>query len=129
MIDGFFNIVFTGASGSGFGVLVFSAGIIVGADASGAIYDGKYMENISTGEITIHGKISIPGGAMSVQNGIPLAAATTVHIDATMAKADMLSQKIVLLQTALGPINVIYKKIRDFPYGVLDAENLATKLA
>jgi hypothetical protein len=47
-MDGFFRIAFTGAAGSGFGMLVLRGGVIVGADVGGAMYDGSYTDNSST---------------------------------------------------------------------------------
>jgi hypothetical protein len=40
---------------------------------------------------------------------------TTLPIAATVTQADISIEKPVLLQTSLGPVNVIFKKIRDFP--------------
>jgi hypothetical protein len=115
MMDGFFRIAFTGTAGSGFGVLVLHGGSIVGADATGVIYDGSYTENLEAGEIGVQVTMVVPAGVTLVQTGTPLAAETTVPITATLSQADIVSEKPVLLQTPLGPVNAIFKKIRDFP--------------
>ena len=114
MIDGFFRIAFTGAAGSGFGILALHDGSIVGADAAGAIYDGTYAENHVTGEINISVTMAAPAGITPVQTGVPLAAPMSIPITATIAQADLNSDKPSLLQSPLGPVNVVFRKIRDF---------------
>jgi hypothetical protein len=113
MIDGFFRIAFTGAAGSGFGILALHDGSIAGADVGGAIYDGAYTENPATGEINIKVTMAAPAGLTPVQTGIPLAAPISVPITATFAQADINSDKPTLLQSPLGPVNVVFRKIRD----------------
>jgi hypothetical protein len=113
MIDGFFRIAFTGAAGSGFGVLVFRQGSVAGADVGGATYDGTYSENPATGEINFKVNMAAPAGIAPVQTGVALTAPMDVPIAATLKSNDITSQKTVLLQTPLGPVNVIFSKIRD----------------
>jgi hypothetical protein len=113
MIEGFFRIAFTGTAGSGFGVLVLRNGSVAGADVGGVIYDGTYTENPSTGEISIKLDMIAPAGASLVQTGIPLTTPKSVPITAIIDKANMNSDKPTLLQTPLGPVNVVFKKIRD----------------
>jgi hypothetical protein len=115
MIDGFFRIAFTGTAGSGFGMLVLRDGIVAGADMAGSIYDGTYTENPQAGEISLQFIMATPEGATPVQTGVPLAAPIALPITATLAQADIATEKLFLLQTQLGPVNVIFKKIRDFP--------------
>ena len=115
MIDGFFQIAFTGSAGSGFGVLMLREGSIAGADATGTTYEGTYTENAKTGEIDLHVNMAVPAGVTPVQTGIPLAVAATFPIEANLVKADILGEKLILLRTSLGPVNLIMRKIRDFP--------------
>jgi len=113
MISGFFRIAFTGTAGSGFGMLVLRDGNIAGADIGGATYDGTYTENLSTSEISINVIMSAPAGITPVQTVVPLAAPISVPIKATFAQEAINSQKPTLLQTPLGPVNVVLQKIRD----------------
>jgi hypothetical protein len=113
MIDGFFRIAFTGAAASGFGMLVFSDGNLAGADVGGATYDGTYAQNSITGEINLKVTMSAPSGVTPVQTGVPLAEAVSVPITATLAEADLTSEKPILLETPLGPVNIVFRKIRD----------------
>jgi hypothetical protein len=108
MMDGFFRIAFTGTAGSGFGMLVLRNGIIAGADMAGSIYDGTYTENSQTEEIGLQLTMAAPEGVTLVQTGVPLAAPLILPITTTYRKTHS-------RQTSLGPVNVIFKKIRDFP--------------
>ena len=108
-------MAFAGTSGSGFGVLVLAAGKIAGADVAGAIYNGTYAENAKADQMTIDVDMAAPAGITPVQTGVPLAAPMILRIDATFAQADMVSEKPILFNTSLGPVNVVFKKIRDFP--------------
>ncbi len=114
MINGFFRIAFTGTAGSGFGILALRDGSIAGADVGGATYDGTYAENPTTGEINITVTMAAPAGITPVQTGVPLAAPISVPITATLTQADLNSDKPTLLQSPLGPVNVVFRKIRDF---------------
>jgi hypothetical protein len=115
MIDGFFRMAYTGMTGSGFGLLVFQGGSIAGADVSGGTYNGTYTENPSTGAISIQVTMALPAGVAPVQSGVVLAAPISVPIAVTISPADISSEKTVLLQTPLGPVNATFKKIRDIP--------------
>jgi hypothetical protein len=113
MMDGFFRIAYTGAAGSGFGVLVFRNGNIAGADVAGGTYDGTYTENPTTQVISLQVTLAVPAGISLVQTGVPLAAPIALPITVTLAPADTAGEKPILVQTPLGPVNVLFKKIRD----------------
>ena len=108
-------MAFTGTAGSGFGLLVFRGGNIAGADVAGAIYDGTYRENLETGEISVQVIMKAPAGITPVQTSIPLAEPATLPISTTLTQEDIVTEKAILLDTPLGPVNVIFKKIRSFP--------------
>ncbi len=62
MVDGFYRIVFTGAHGSGFGILVLRDGYVAGADVGGALYDGQYKLNESGDHLVIDVTMRAPAG-------------------------------------------------------------------
>jgi hypothetical protein len=115
MIEGFYRIAFTGTAGSGFGVLVFRTGTITGADVAGAIFDGSYTENPTTRVIDFKVTMSAPAGVTPVQTGIALVTPLNLPITGSVATNDIGGDKPILLQTPLGPINALFRKIRDFP--------------
>jgi hypothetical protein len=113
MIDGFYRMTFTGTSGSGFGVVVFEGGVIAGADVAGGIFSGTYKEGATKGQVEFQISLTIPAGATPVQTGIPLTTSMTLPIEASLSESDIGSASPYLLQTPLGPVNVLFKKIRD----------------
>ncbi len=111
MEDGFYGIAFTGHAGSGFGVLVLREGVVVGVDATGTSYDGKFTRN-PNGAIEAQITMNAPAGTVPVQTGIPLAEPMQLPIQAVLpASAEV---EAVMLQTPIGPVNVAFKRIRGF---------------
>lgn len=110
MNEGFYSVAYTGLSGYGFGVVVLAAGTVVGADAAGGTYDGTYALNTLTGMIDLDVTISAPAGMPLV----PLPAPLKLPIKTTLPR-DLGAQHPVLVETLMGPVNVIFKRIRDFP--------------
>lgn len=114
MIDGFFRMAFTGTNGSGFGILVLHDGSIAGADVAGGVYEGTYIQNPSQEQIQVNITLTIPAGTKPVQTGVPLAVPINFPIKVTLIRSDITENKPVLLETPLGPVNLLLKKIRDF---------------
>lgn len=113
MIDGFYQIAFTGTAGSGFGMLVLLNGAVAGADVAGGTYDGTYTEKAEIGEVSLQITMLAPAGVTLVQTGIALTSPMSMPISATFTRKETESGQIVLLHTPLGPVNVLFKKIRD----------------
>src|ERR1700730_16254276 len=108
MTEGFFRIAFTGATGTGLGILVVHKGSIVGADTGGGIYDGSYIENAGTQTLEFVITMSLPAGVAPVQTGIPLPTPMSVPISASLLQDEIGSGKPTLVQTPLGPVNVLF---------------------
>jgi hypothetical protein len=70
MFGGFLRIAFTGANGSGLGILVLQDGSLVGADTGGATYEGSYTENPDARTLDFAVTMSMPAGAIPVQTGL-----------------------------------------------------------
>jgi hypothetical protein len=115
MLDGIFRIAYTGTTGRGLGILVFHKGFVVGADTGGGTYDGSYTENPETRALDLFITLSLPAGAEPVMTGIPLSVAMNLPIRASLRQEDIDSDQPTLVQTILGPVNVLFKNIRDFP--------------
>ncbi|WP_158924963.1 hypothetical protein [Acidisphaera sp. S103] len=113
MQQGFFRIAFTGVAGSGFGVTVLQNGAIAGADVAGGTFSGTYVEDLQSNKINFDITMHMPAGVTPVQTGIPLAAAQDIPITGSFLLADILSENPILLQTLIGPINIVFKKLSD----------------
>ena len=112
-MEGFFYIAYTGSTGSGFGVLAFTRGVIAGADVAGSTYAGSYTEN--RGLLSFSVTMNAPAGVTPVQTGIPLAAPMELQVTGSFSQSDLDGGTPVLVETPLGPVNAILKKISEFP--------------
>lgn len=110
---GFYRIAFTGAHGSGLGIIVLQNGIIVGADVGGATYDGSYDSDPVSGLVRINAIMRAPAGLTPVQTGVPLITPADIPIQTTIT-LNAPGGTPVLIDTPLGKVNVIFSKIREF---------------
>jgi hypothetical protein len=115
MLDGFFSMAFTGSAGSGFGVIALHNGKVAGSDVAGASYDGSYQEDPDTHVVNFDITMSAPAGLTPVQTGVPLAAPQSIPISMSVSADDLTGDLPTRLRTPLGPVNVLFRKIRDYP--------------
>lgn len=96
-------------------MLTLRGGTIAGADVSGVLYDGTYAEDSTTGDLDIKMNMRVPAGVALVQTGASLTAESTFPINAKLPRVAMDNEVPILLKTPLGPVNLVLRKIRDFP--------------
>ena len=111
-IDGFYGLYYTGNEGVGFAVLVLREGSIVGADGGGTLYDGKF--ELSSDDERIRGsvKMEIPVGMGLVTGGTVEATPRSFEFPLDLAR-DFANGNPVRLNLPIGPVNVIFRKIRE----------------
>ena|SRR5438309_2277084 len=114
MTDGFYAIYYTGKSSSGLGMLVFNKGIIAGADAAGILYDGVYTTNQDKDILEGTIKMTIPPG-ISLVTGAPVSQHSYILEFPISLPLDLSQQEPLRIEIPTGPVNIIFKKIRDFP--------------
>ena len=107
-MQGFYAMYYTGISGVGHAVFVLNDGKITGADSTGGILDGNYQ--VDGERVKIEVTLSVPGGTTLV-TGQTLADTLSQTICAELATSFADGQP-VLIQTPMGPVNVIFKKLR-----------------
>lgn len=108
-MEGFYAVYYTGVAGLGHAVLVINDGIVTGADVTGGEYDGTYAE--LDGGVSIEVVLTVPAGTTLV-TGQTLPAPYSQTIKAQLP-ASFGSGQPVLVQTPLGPVNAIFKKLRN----------------
>ncbi|SOC27660.1 hypothetical protein [Stappia indica] len=108
-MEGFYALYYTGVAGFGHAVLVMRQGIISGADATGGVYDGTYSTVDDTTEAAV--KLTVPAGATLV-TGQTLSEPLTQNISATL-NSSFADGHPVAIRTPMGPVNVIFKKLRN----------------
>lgn len=113
MLNGFYSIYFTGLVGVGFGVIILKDGIIMGVDGAGATYDGNYEIDNTKG--FIKGKIILkaPPGLQLVTGASSGSEPGRWEIPLILP-SDLGNEKPLSIKTPTGPINVIFRKLRDF---------------
>jgi len=111
-MDGFYAIYYTGVAGFGHAVLVLNSGAIAGADVTGSTYDGQYSVN-NGGSVHAEIVLTIPAGTTLVTGQtLPSPFSQTIKVDLSPGFAN---GEPVPIQTPLGPVNGIFKKLRDLP--------------
>ena len=113
MIEGIYHVTFRGHADWGMGVVVFQKGMIAGADAAGAIYDGHYVENPDAIDLQV--TLTVPPGATLVTGTPPQPRAFKFEIKASIPTRNLETGEYVTVDTGFGPVNVIFRKLRDLP--------------
>jgi hypothetical protein len=117
MADGIYRIAFTGAHGSGFGVIALLGGVVAGADVGGVLYDGTYRKEKSGDHITLQITMRMPAGSTPVQTGVAISRPADIPMQVTLP-VDLAGGGPILIETPLGKMNVIVTKIRDIDKSV-----------
>lgn len=111
-MNAIFAMYYTGNAGSGLGVVILRDGLIAGADAGGGIYDGNYaLENggknlVGTVRLEVPPETGLVTGATSGQSAAVLEIPLSLPVD-------LAGGKTVPVRTTTGPVNVVFKKLRD----------------
>ena len=110
-MEGFYAVYYTGVAGFGHAVLALKDATITGADATGGVYDGNFSTS-ENGGLEIEVELTVPAGATLV-TGQTLSEDFSQKITAKLG-ADFTNGEPVPVQTPLGPVNAIFKKLRSF---------------
>lgn len=102
---------FTGSAGSGHAVFVMMGGVITGADAVGGILDGTYKQ-AGDGHLDVEVSLTVPAGARLVTGAVAGENPLSQEIKARLPE-NLGDGKPVTVQTPTGPVNVIFKRLRD----------------
>lgn len=128
MIDGFYSFYLTGRHGSSFGILALHDGVIAGTDVAGVAYDGGYTEDQTAQSLDVELMIYAPAGTRPVQTGETLTAPFSMPAKFLLPRGRINTSEPTLITTRLGPMNAIFRKIRDYP-GVEDRRSTALAAA
>lgn len=111
--SGIYAIFFRGSVGDGHGLVLLRDGVIAGADAAGAIYDGDYR--ISEDGRFLNGavKVVVPPGVSLATGGTAGPEPLKVEIPLRLP-TDLGDGRAVSLKTPTGPVSIIFNKIREF---------------
>jgi hypothetical protein len=110
MLDGIYSITFRGRADWGMGLLILQNGVITGADAAGALYDGSYQERGPDVDVKL--TLTVPPGVTLVQGTAPQPKQYSVSSQTTLPIRAMLEGKPILMDLPPGPVNVIFRRLR-----------------
>jgi hypothetical protein len=110
VINGFYAVYLSTKIGQGFAMLLLRNGQIVGADASGVLLDGKYIESETNGYIA---KVTVntPANIQLMQGGFAGPQGESYDLDIPLPN-DFLLRDFVRIETPRGPINAKFVKVR-----------------
>ena len=109
-VDGIYSITFRGAADWGMGLLMLQNKAITGADVGGITYDGTFEEKNDS--VIVNMQLTVPPGVTLVQGTRPHPEVTTFPFKATIPKRAIDTHEPVLVQMPIGPVNVIFKRLR-----------------
>lgn len=111
-MNGIFALYYTGVAGSGFGLVMMREGMIAGADAAGGVYDGRYTLEENGRRVAGMVQLRVPPETGLVTGASSGTTPALLEIPLSLP-ADLGGGKAVPVSTTTGPVNVVFKKIRD----------------
>jgi hypothetical protein len=113
LMGGIYAMYYTGAAGSGHALMIIRNGVVAGADAVGGVLDGTYQE-VGDGSLDVAVTLTVPPGVWLV-TGAPVGQSPMSMPITVRLPSDFASGNSVQVNTPTGPVNVIFKRLRDVP--------------
>ena len=110
-MSGIYAVYYTGNAGSGFAVFIMRNGEISGSDSEGCLIDGTYKK-ADGGKISISVTLKAPLGGASLVTGPLVDEGFSQQITAKIPE-NFYNGSIIPLQTTTGPVNAVFKWLRD----------------
>lgn len=112
LLDGFYVGYMTATSGYGVVLFVFQGDVIVGVDAGGVKFDGKFVRNTESGDYQGDICVEAPPNISLVQ-GISSGPSGVKYTVPFSLPSDFLSYPFIKVETPFGAVNVKLEKLRD----------------
>lgn len=109
MIEGYYSIFYTGIADTGFALVSFEKGTIIGVDIAGAKYDGEYQ--VSNDYIQGTLTLSADAGTKLVTGAV--AGEKGEAWDIPFKMPIKFENEILPIETPTGKVNAIFRKLRD----------------
>lgn len=110
-MEGFYAMHYIGSEVSGHAVLVMKDGLITGADSIGGTLDGTF-EEVDDYNFKISLTFQTPAGSTRMNGRVVEREAPTQNFTKILPK-NFSNGYAIGIQTSEGPINVVFKKLRD----------------
>ena len=112
--DGIWLVEYQGKFGQGIAIIVLVGGNITGAGSRGGLWDGTYKFNEASGNLDMTLTIRFASGVASTVMKLIGKAATSETYNFSVP-ANVEEHRLPPLQTLLGPISAVMRKLRDLP--------------
>jgi hypothetical protein len=110
-MDGFYVAYVTGRAGVSMLMIVISNGTIVGADVGGIKYDGTISPKPNNSGFHCSVVYVVPAGATLITGSQPPLTPQRIPIEFDLPQPFV--DRVVTIETPLGPVNAKFQKIRD----------------
>lgn len=112
-VEGFYRASFRGYSDFGEALLVLVDNIVAGADSGGVSYDGFYR--VERGNVELMLTLTVPSGTSLVQGIVARDRQLSFKVNMSVPFNEWATGVTHRVETAYGPVNVIIRKLRNFP--------------
>ena len=112
MREGFYRVDYQGGLGLGFAVMALDSGMVVGADAMGGTYDGRYEWNDRTQLLDVTITVHIPAGVQVVTGHTAPEGGLDFEVECSFPRKP--DNEIVQVVSRLGPMQACIHLLRAF---------------
>jgi hypothetical protein len=110
-MNGIYSLIFRGLADWGMAVVVLRNGLVCGTDPNAVLIDGMY--SVGSNSLIVNVTVTVPPGVSLVQ-GTPAQPTTyQIPIQATFPLERIGTSDPTLVQTPVGPLNILIRKLRD----------------
>jgi hypothetical protein len=111
MTAAIYAMYYTGMAGMGLGVFVLRDGIVSGADATGGLIDGTCATD-QAGNLQLQIRLTVAAGTTLVTGGSPSPSPYSLEFPVAL-RAGFGNMEPVEISIPTGPVNVVFRKLRD----------------
>ena len=112
-MNGIYAAYYTGVAGSGHALFTMIDGSIVGADVFGSLLDGTYRD-VGDGDLEFIVTLTAPPGTSLVTGAVAGKEPLLQEIQQVLP-ADFGNGCPILVRTPTGPLNAVFKQLRNLP--------------
>lgn len=113
-MNGIYSMVYRGLADWGIALLLLKDGLVCGTDANSVLFDGEYK--IEGGAMQVDLQLTVPPGVALVQGTPAQPTSYQVPISANIPLSRFGTSEPTLVQTGVGPVNILVRKLRDLPF-------------
>ena len=118
-MNGTYGFVYSGFIGVGIGVFTIRASVLTGADGAGGKYDGRVVNDPTTGGLIVDFDMFVPAGTFLVQGTSPLDFNSTRNNLSISWPSNFADGVPIEVYIPPGPVTLMIRRISDEEYSAL----------